>query len=42
MGMFEVHISVGFDCIGVTLLAKGIWTNRVKTVTTCRNVETVP
>jgi hypothetical protein len=40
--MFEMHISVGFDRIGVTLLAKGIWTSWVKTGKTCRIVEMVP
>ena len=42
MHMVEMNISVGFDCVGVTLQAKGIWTNRVKTGTTCRIVEMVP
>ena len=42
MHIFETHISVGFDCIGATLLAQGIWTNRVKTGTTCHIVEMVP
>jgi len=35
-------IGLGFDRVSLASWAKGIWTNRVKTGTTCRIIKMVP